>query len=648
MEPPVKIPTRFYPSPPSSEAYSIDESSTEKTNSLEPGVASTVKGSSENPEPTWNDLENYPSVVKPIELLFEALKRRRSYDLAAIIALSIVVSSSLASMLHSLEGLPRSIRHNDKFMKAQQRVIFTDAIFYGRVKEIEKECEILPEISDVLDDLSDLLEETVETLVLMFDVAQKIIAQKEKPLPPLPLEESAAKPTVPDAIEVPSPATIASTLPCSETPQQCLSGLPPVEESRTELTPSAAHILSKKLKRQSADLRSIKPIPTTSPLERKAGRSKKIKFRHFMYSLKSKSSISLLSKGSSHNPDSVTLASCPSSLTLNSTTSRPMARQRLPDQPYELRYSDAFPVVIDGLIRDDIHMPMPSGKVLDVNLDSKGAIKAVSTVALMRMLTSRDCVQREHFMNTFFLTFRYFMAPSEVARHLISRLTEASPDDLDENQLSVWQTQARITGFRVNAIVARWLDMYWDVALDSEAIPLLRSLVNDYLAATRTISASDLIRIDAKLDNATRGVGSRRAWLTSHRGSTTPDDSATDPQLGRELPLKELRLLTGTEEIARQLTLMVYDLLAEIDAEQLVRWRFYGLKGNKGKAAQNAVKASWDRYFCFVQSLGLLVTTSIMTENCQTARCHMIELWLEVAIVRLSTFVRLFENNLFV
>ncbi|KAI7523327.1 ras GEF, partial [Hortaea werneckii] len=259
-----------------------------------------------------------------------------------------------------------------------------------------------------------------------------------------------------------------------------------------------------------------------------------------------------------------------------------------------------------------------------------GQVTGGSLPALVEKLTTHDTAPDAQFVTAFYITFRMFTTPRELAQALISRFDYIG----DSKEVG---TPARL---RIYNIFKGWLETYWNPDADKDALGEIRYFALHRLKPHLPPAGERLAELVRKLAAGyhtgtingplVSGVGktSLSVGLTAQSGKGTPEPIINKSQM------HTLRAASSSEnkcsvtdfdavELARQITLIASAIFRDILPEELL-----SLDWNKKTttAAQNV------RNMCGLNNdLAHLVADSVLEPDDAKKRSTVIKHWVKVA-----------------
>ncbi|KAJ1722519.1 hypothetical protein LPJ53_003078 [Coemansia erecta] len=169
----------------------------------------------------------------------------------------------------------------------------------------------------------------------------------------------------------------------------------------------------------------------------------------------------------------------------------------------------------------------------DILFNSAGRVSYGTWRGLIMYLTQAH-QQIEDYTRAFFLTFRSFATPLDLAHALVRRAQMLPGGGLSAQELRLWRdrVQAPIR-YRVFLAVRTWYNQYWQPYTDNELLPLLcRFLINDYLPSRHGSSAKDCVKFLQMIESKNSNVD-----LQALRDSRAPTVRQTSShQLSSQAP----------------------------------------------------------------------------------------------------------------
>ena len=265
----------------------------------------------------------------------------------------------------------------------------------------------------------------------------------------------------------------------------------------------------------------------------------------------------------------------------------------------------------------------------ELTFNREGQVTGGSLPALVERLTAHDTTPDALFVRTFYLTFRLFTTPVELAQTLVDRFERAGDDH-------EFGTPIRL---RVYNILKGWMEGHWDVAADVDALSIILGFANGRLrfdlpsASRRLLELSLQISDKHSRPNSPKSV---QAALSRPRAPSgvhpSPEATAPTPNIskGQLNMLKTLKngvspctiLDLDPLELARQLTIMQSKIFCAIQPEELLALEWTKKQGSK---AVNVLAMS-----ALSTDLTNLVADTILQLEIKR-RAGMIKRWVKIA-----------------
>lgn len=523
-----------------------------------------------------------------------------------------------------MDRLPYDVRLDPVYEVAQCGVVFSGELFASQARKLKAP---KPQPSFVVDSLAmtvHFMDMTVASLKELFAVAERIILEN-KPLPSLPEQDVVTEQHVELIVRSPSPDV--EPPPLARIVVEVMEASTESAETASQLshcTDSTSVADTDFLMVPNANGPSSPQIDIRSKGKKWHINSKQSKLiRRILQMTPSSSKLARSLRSRHSHRSSVTLVNAVEP----GETFEAIPRPRLEDVPYELRQSAVYFSADPYCPEVDVEMPKLTGDTVAVTLDNEGTVKTASLTALVRMITSKDVLKLHWLADTFFFSFRYYTSPREVVRLLMERYNEEPVEGLNAAQLRVWTREAVSIRLRVASILILWLEKFWTPEFDSDALEQLQTFTLDRLAGK--IPETLATRILEGLAVAAQGTDIRKVWREKHLKLVNSGTLVETPKAIRFDVRRDPQYDSpeGQEELARQLTLLAFDLYSELDPEEVVRASFHGKE--QPQAQKNIV--TWER------SLNLLVTSVIMEQVEKKDKCRLLNvigIWLNVASVR--------------
>lgn len=205
-----------------------------------------------------------------------------------------------------------------------------------------------------------------------------------------------------------------------------------------------------------------------------------------------------------------------------------------------------------------------------------GQIAGGSLPALVEQLTTHEATPDAMFVTTFYLTFRLFTTPVELAQCLIDRFNYVE----ESNGIAV---PVRL---RVHNVFKGWLESHWQAETDAEALGLILTFATGKLRTALPSAGKRLAELVTKVSQVRAGTPTPRL-MSSHGKTNTSATvySALDPNVPNPVITKsQMNALRNARngaaalsvldfdplEMARQFTLIESKLFCAIQPEELL------------------------------------------------------------------------------
>jgi hypothetical protein len=452
--------------------------------------------------------------------------------------------------------------------------------------------------------------------------------ETNKPLPPPPVEEVEERP-------MPLPLVISEMKPLPEVPQPS-----PVENTRLSLQPSQSTIIVESptavsFRSSQASLPALNvvsthalPPPTASEF------------------LESPVSVTQSSFAGSSKTDSVNVSVNDSNSTYRYSTrggsvaSHTSTRATTPDHSPKKKQSSQTLVSSFGssselrsLASEDVaageeHL-LETTFVHELIYNKEGQISGGSLPALIEQLTTHEATPDVVFVTAFYLTFRLFTTPVELAQCLIDRF----------DYIGSSQSVGVPVRLRVYNVFKGWLESHWAGDSDSVALGLILSFATGKLRAAMPAAGKRLAELTSKVTEVRAGalvprlvssIGKSGASNTvfTLADSNVPSPIITKSQLNTLRASKEGRaqcniLDFDPMELARQFTIIESRLFCAIQAEELLALEWTKKKDSKAHNVKAMSTLSTD--------LANLVADTILHLEDAKKRAAVIKQWIKVA-----------------
>lgn len=264
----------------------------------------------------------------------------------------------------------------------------------------------------------------------------------------------------------------------------------------------------------------------------------------------------------------------------------------------------------------------------ELMFNKEGQVTGGSLPALVERLTTHESTPDALFVSSFFLTFRLFCTPSNLAQTLIDRFeyVDDSPHMSGPVRLRVYN------------VFKQWLESHWRYEVDHEAIFVIQPFAETQLAAALPSASKrilDLIQRISSSDSTLvpRLVSSIGKANTSISHYVPVDTPMPTPLLNKSQAQALLAWKAGGNsptimdfeplEVARQLTMKQMSVFCSILPEELLgsEWMKKGGSGSPNVKAMTALSTE----------LSNLVADTILHYNEVKKRAAVIKQWIKVA-----------------
>ncbi|CAK1363358.1 unnamed protein product [Cercospora beticola] len=264
--------------------------------------------------------------------------------------------------------------------------------------------------------------------------------------------------------------------------------------------------------------------------------------------------------------------------------------------------------------------------ILELTRNKDGQITGGSLPALVEQITAHDSTPDPQFVTAFFLTFRKFAEPRELAKALIDRF-----EYVGDGRTTGTPARLRIYNF-----FKGWLETYWNAEVDKEALGEIRFFALHKLKQVLPQAGDRLIELTRRITEG-YAKGTMNGPLVSAVGKSSMSFTQNDKDI--PIPnvtakqLNALRLANGGGaqcnildiepiEIARQVTIMMMQTYCDIRAEELMSMDW----GNP-----NTKRAKNIRKMCLLNTdLANLVADTILAPDEAKKRAMVIKHWAKI------------------
>jgi hypothetical protein len=323
-----------------------------------------------------------------------------------------------------------------------------------------------------------------------------------------------------------------------------------------------------------------------------------------------------------------------------SVVSHTSTRATTPDHsPSKNRSSQAFvssfgsSSELRSLASEDLHAGeehlLETTYVHELVYNKEGQISGGSLPALVEQLTTYETTPDAVFVTTFYLTFRLFTTPTELAQCLIDRF-----DYIGDSQ-----SVGVPVRLRVYNVFKGWLESHWAGESDSAALPMILSFAEGKLRESMPAAGKRLAELTTKVTEARAGALVPRLVSTiSKSGASnnffTPADSNVPSSVISKSQLNALRASKDGKaqcsildfdplELARQFTIIESRLFCSIQAEELLALEWTKKSDSKAVNVKAMSTLSTD--------LANLVADTILHLEDAKKRAAIIKQWVKIA-----------------
>jgi hypothetical protein len=264
----------------------------------------------------------------------------------------------------------------------------------------------------------------------------------------------------------------------------------------------------------------------------------------------------------------------------------------------------------------------------ELMFNKDGQVIGGSLPALVERLTTHETTPDAMFVSAFYLTFRLFCTPTELAEALIERFDYVGESPSIANPVRL----------RVYNVLKGWLESHWREPTDSEALPLIAHFAEFKLGCMLPSAGQRLTDLVQRVTSAENQTVSRlvppMGKPNNLSATSAPADAASPPSI---LSKSQHNLLSNWKmggsspsildfdslELARQITLKQMSIFCSIKPEELLGSQWM----KKGGVDSPNVKAMSG----FSNDLSNLVADTILQHSEVKKRAAMIKQWIKVA-----------------
>ncbi|KAF2127266.1 ras guanine-nucleotide exchange protein-like protein [Dothidotthia symphoricarpi CBS 119687] len=261
--------------------------------------------------------------------------------------------------------------------------------------------------------------------------------------------------------------------------------------------------------------------------------------------------------------------------------------------------------------------------------NKEGQISGGSLPALVEQLTTHESTPDAVFVTTFYLTFRLFATPVDLAQCLIDRY-----DYIGDSQSIGVPVRLRIYN-----VFKGWLETHWSGESDSDALGVIFAFATGKLQASMPVAGKRLAELTSKVTEVRAGalvprlVSSIGKTGVSSTVFTSADSNVPSPTISRS-QLNALRankegraqcsiLDFDPLELARQMTIIESKLFCSIQPEELLALEWTKKSDSKAVNVKAMISLSTD--------LANLVADTILQLEDPKKRAAIIKQWIKVA-----------------
>jgi hypothetical protein len=452
------------------------------------------------------------------------------------------------------------------------------------------------------------------------------IMETNKPLPATPLEER----------EMPPPLVISESKPLPEVPQPS-----PLETNRLSLQPSSHPVIvesptavSFRSSRSSLPPLNAVPTPVLAPPHASDSVDSPISTTQgsFAGSTKTDSVYVSVNDGSS----TYFSAQGDSGSILSHTSTRATTPDHSPTKKESCQTlissfgssSELRSLASEDVTAGEEHL-LETTYVHELIYNKDGQVSGGSLPALVEQLTTFESTPDVIFVNAFYLTFRLFTTPLDLAQCLIDRF----------DYIGNSQTVGVPVRLRVYNVFKGWLESHWCGESDAVALGLILAFATGKLRAAMPAAGKKLAELTSRVTEVRAGaLVPRLVSSLSKTGASTPAFTLADSNVPSPIVTKsQLNALRGSKEgrtqcsildfdpleLARQFTIIESRLFCAIQPEELLALEWTKKKDSKARNVKAMSTLSTD--------LANLVADTILHLEDAKKRAIVIKQWVKVA-----------------
>ncbi|KAG8957397.1 hypothetical protein FRC03_010192 [Tulasnella sp. 419] len=316
-----------------------------------------------------------------------------------------------------------------------------------------------------------------------------------------------------------------------------------------------------------------------------------------------------------------------------------LIRGDLPSIPTGPEFLDATPQAVSADEQPSSPMQAADYDPRDIATNDDGQLVAASLDVMVVKLTPHNRAPDPTFSAAFFLTFRLFCTPDEFLDALIARYNIQPPANIDADRLADWrEKKAFPIRLRVSNVIKTWVEVNWRADTDNVVLPRLEEFASVHLtgATSRRTAGSRILELvkkrrsgDSAIPQNAKTVLDRAKSFDVRREKlpVIPHLEAPAPIVNksayRNLSVNAHTAITDLDEleVARQLTLMEFDLYCAITPEELVEFGQRGAKSPENVRAISTLSTAITGW----------VTECILNEQDQKRRAGLLKYFIKVA-----------------
>lgn len=302
------------------------------------------------------------------------------------------------------------------------------------------------------------------------------------------------------------------------------------------------------------------------------------------------------------------------------------------DEHLALSFSSAsdFQSVKTGSSSDLEDQLLGKSYIHELVYSKDGQIAGGSLPAFVEQLTTHDSTPDATFVNAFYLTFRLFATPMELATTLINRY----------KYIGDYPALATPVRLRVYNVLKGWMESHWNAETDMSVLGTIREFANEKLCEMWPAAANRLVELASRLSSAPTGSVVPRCPTAMGRSNaenynTSSNDNNLPTPIISRAQLSALRNFRNNGsscsilnfdplELARQFTIIESRIFCSIRPDELLALEWTKKSDSKATNVRSMSTLSTD--------LANLVADTILQPTEAKRRALVIKQWVKIAM----------------